>query len=145
MLKPMDFFLVLLLLRSSVIEPALTGLKVFLLFTLLTFNSCCLDEVAAEHFGADSIIHFGHACLSPTSRLPVLYVFGHKEIDVLDCVQKFSSLYSKEDNVVLINDTGYSHVLGIKIFDCYFKFINYFNKKIKLDQICLIYLHFHFR
>lgn len=76
-----------------------------------SYGSCCVDEVAAEHFAADSIIHFGHACLSPTSRLPVLYVFGHKEIDVLDGVQKFSSLYSKEDNVVLIYDTDYSHVL----------------------------------
>lgn len=79
-----------------------------------------MDEVAAEHFAADSIIHFGHACLSPTSRLPVLYVFGHKEIDVLDGVQKFSSLYSKEDNVVLIYDTDYSHVLGINLSDLFY-------------------------
>lgn len=68
--------------------------------------------MAAEHFKADSIIHFGHACLSPTNRLPVLYIFGHKEIDVPDCVEKFNSLYSAEDNVVLIYETEYDYVAG---------------------------------
>lgn len=111
--KTYGFFLVLLLVRNSVIEQSL-------LKYLFTFDSCCVDEVAAEHFAADSIIHFGHACLSPTSRLPVLYVFGRKEIDVLDCVQKFSNLYPKDDNVVLIYDTGYSHVLGIKKYMIYY-------------------------
>ncbi|XP_062619989.1 2-(3-amino-3-carboxypropyl)histidine synthase subunit 2-like [Saccostrea cucullata] len=75
-----------------------------------SYGSCCVDEVAAEHFSADSIIHFGQACLSPTKRLPVLYVFGHQEIDVTDCIEKFRSLYSAEDNVVLIYDTEYAYV-----------------------------------
>ncbi|XP_061191855.1 2-(3-amino-3-carboxypropyl)histidine synthase subunit 2-like [Saccostrea echinata] len=75
-----------------------------------SYGSCCVDEVAAEHFSANSIIHFGQACLSPTNRLPVLYVFGHQEIDVTDCIEKFCSLYSAEDNVVLIYDTEYAYV-----------------------------------
>ncbi|KAG8906945.1 Diphthamide biosynthesis protein 2 [Tulasnella sp. 403] len=37
-----------------------------------TYGSCCVDEVAAQHVDADVIVHYGHACLSPTSRLPVL-------------------------------------------------------------------------
>ena len=82
------------------------------IYLCLSFASCCVDEVAAEHFSADCIIHFGHACLSPTNRLPVLYVFGQSEIDIEDCVKKFSSLYSSEDNVVLMYDTGYSYVIG---------------------------------
>lgn len=88
------------------------------IYLCLSFASCCVDEVAAEHFSADCIIHFGHACLSPTNRLPVLYVFGQSEIDIEDCVKKFSSLYSSEDNVVLMFDTGYSYVIG-NFFYCW--------------------------
>lgn len=30
-----------------------------------TYGSCCVDEVGASHINADSVIHFGHTCLSP--------------------------------------------------------------------------------
>ena len=30
-----------------------------------SYGSCCVDEVAAEHVGADLIIHYGRSCLSP--------------------------------------------------------------------------------
>ena len=29
-----------------------------------TYGSCCVDEVAAEHVGADLIVHYGRTCLS---------------------------------------------------------------------------------
>lgn len=35
----------------------------FLTYSNMAF-SCCVDEVAAQHVGADCLIHFGHACLS---------------------------------------------------------------------------------
>ena len=35
-----------------------------LVLLYMLFCSCCVDEVAAEHIGADGIIHFGHACLT---------------------------------------------------------------------------------
>ncbi|KAL1435331.1 hypothetical protein MTO96_011064 [Rhipicephalus appendiculatus] len=41
-----------------------------------SYGSCCVDEVAAEHVGADAIVHYGHSCLSVPSRLPVLFIFG---------------------------------------------------------------------
>ncbi|KAI3638935.1 hypothetical protein MIR68_003433 [Amoeboaphelidium protococcarum] len=41
-----------------------------------SYGNCCADEVAAQHIDAQAIIHFGEACLSPTTRLPVLYVFS---------------------------------------------------------------------
>ncbi|XP_053662207.1 2-(3-amino-3-carboxypropyl)histidine synthase subunit 2 [Anopheles marshallii] len=40
-----------------------------------SYGSCCIDEIAAAHANADGIVHFGHACLSKVSRIPVLYVF----------------------------------------------------------------------
>ncbi len=81
--------------------------------TSSTFHSCCVDEVAAQHVEADLIIHYGRACLSQlsprisrvvflnrmdtprirTSRLPVLYVFGRKEIDVETVVDGLVDVY----------------------------------------------------
>lgn len=39
-----------------------------------TFGSCCPDEITAKHYDADCIIHFGPACMSHSSALPVFYV-----------------------------------------------------------------------
>ena len=39
-----------------------------------TFGSCCPDEITAEHYSAQCIIHFGGACLSKSAKLPVFYV-----------------------------------------------------------------------
>jgi diphthamide biosynthesis protein 2 len=53
-----------------------------------TANSCCPDEVAAFHLNADVLVHYGHACLSPTgSSLPILYSFGRGELDVVAAAQ----------------------------------------------------------
>ncbi|XP_022659838.1 2-(3-amino-3-carboxypropyl)histidine synthase subunit 2-like isoform X2 [Varroa destructor] len=41
-----------------------------------SFGSCCVDEVAAEHSACEGVIHFGHSCLSPPSRLATLFVLG---------------------------------------------------------------------
>ncbi|OQR74973.1 diphthamide biosynthesis protein 2-like [Tropilaelaps mercedesae] len=46
-----------------------------------SFGSCCVDEVAAEHAACQGVIHFGHSCLSPPSRLEVLLVLGVYPID----------------------------------------------------------------
>lgn len=75
--------------------------------------SCCVDEVAAEHLDADSIIHYGRACLSPTRRLPVMYVFGQKSIDLHQCADSFRVLYpDKFTPVIILCDVIYSHALG---------------------------------
>ncbi|QRW21652.1 diphthamide biosynthesis protein [Rhizoctonia solani] len=55
-----------------------------------TYGSCCVDEVAAAHIDADVVVHYGHACLSPTSRLTVIYVFGKRPIDIQDCINQIS-------------------------------------------------------
>jgi diphthamide biosynthesis protein 2 len=33
---------------------------------LYVAHSCCVDEVAAEHVNADLVVHYGHACMSPS-------------------------------------------------------------------------------
>lgn len=42
-----------------------------------TYGSCCIDEKTAKHINGDSLIHFGHSCLTETNTnsIPVLYVF----------------------------------------------------------------------
>ena len=59
--------------------------------------------MAAEHVGADSIIHFGHTCLTPTQRLPVLQVFTVLKVEPSDLVDKIQSeLRPPEDQRVLV-------------------------------------------
>lgn len=85
-----------------------------------SYGSCCVDEVAAQHVDADLIVHYGHACLSQPSRLPVVYVFGKKPIDVDDCVDQLGQCLTTQlqqdtisnnnngPTVLLRYDVGYS-------------------------------------
>ena len=54
-----------------------------------TVNSCCPDEVAAYHLNATILIHYGHACLSPTSNLPIIYSFGKRLFNIENAIQEF--------------------------------------------------------
>lgn len=75
--------------------------------------SCCVDEVAAEHIGADCIVHYGRSCLSPSTRLPLMYVFGKRPINVQDCATAFGELHpDTESHVVILYDVTYSHAIG---------------------------------
>eukprot|EP00794_Sanderia_malayensis_P016645 gene16645-18335_t len=77
-----------------------------------TYGSCCVDEVAAEHVKADCIIHFGRACLSPTRRLPVLYVYGTHPIDIKDCYSKFLEVVpDATEKIILFHDVVYNHAI----------------------------------
>lgn len=55
-----------------------------------SYSACCVDEVAAEHADADVVVHYGRSCLSPTSRLPVVYVFTQHTLVVDEVVQSFA-------------------------------------------------------
>ncbi|KAK2459520.1 hypothetical protein APHAL10511_008462 [Amanita phalloides] len=52
-----------------------------------SYGSCCVDEVAAQHVDADAMVHYGYACMSQTSRLPVIFVLGKRKIDTGHCVE----------------------------------------------------------
>ncbi|TFK35796.1 putative diphthamide synthesis protein-domain-containing protein [Crucibulum laeve] len=80
-------------------------------------HSCCVDEVAAQHVDADAMVHYGHACMSLTSRLPVIYVFGRKSLDVDACVSSLVDLFrsNREDGgeletILLRHDVVYTHL-----------------------------------
>ncbi|XP_033340908.2 diphthamide biosynthesis 2 isoform X1 [Megalopta genalis] len=75
-----------------------------------TCGSCCIDEITAQHINADGIIHFGHACLNPTARLPVFHVLPKKEINVTEVVDKFKSNFEdKSKKLLFFYDVAYAH------------------------------------
>ncbi|PIK42659.1 putative diphthamide biosynthesis protein 2-like [Apostichopus japonicus] len=76
-----------------------------------SYGSCCVDEIAAQHADADSIIHFGRSCLSPTTRLPVLHIYGRQPVDVEDLIKSFRELFSQsEQHVIVLYDVIYAHI-----------------------------------
>lgn len=67
-----------------------------------SYGTCCVDEVAAEHVDADVVVHYGRSCLSPSARLPVIYVFTHKTLPLEPVVQAFKATYPDLTTKVII-------------------------------------------
>ena len=67
-----------------------------------SYGACCVDEVAAEHVDADVVVHYGRSCLSPTARLPVIYVFTHKHLPIEHVIRAFKATYPDPMTKVLI-------------------------------------------
>ncbi|KAG9434449.1 2-(3-amino-3-carboxypropyl)histidine synthase subunit 2 [Apis mellifera carnica] len=75
-----------------------------------SYGSCCVDEIAAQHINADSIIHFGHACLNPTTRLPVFHVLPKQEIDIIEITNKFRlNFIDQFERILFFYDIAYAH------------------------------------
>lgn len=73
-----------------------------------SYSACCVDEIAAEHVDADVVVHYGRSCLSPTSRLQVIYVFTKHAFQLEEAIQSFESEFpDKESKVVLMADVTY--------------------------------------
>ncbi|CAH0480882.1 unnamed protein product [Peronospora belbahrii] len=80
-----------------------------------SYGSCCVDEVAAQHLVADCIVHFGRTCLSATTKIPVIYVFGNAPISVEDCIQQLSErivAVEPTKTLVLLYEPRYHHASG---------------------------------
>ena len=78
-----------------------------------------MDEVAAEHYKADSIIHFGATCLSPTQHLPVLYVLCCQPVDVVHAADQVRAVCTDSAaRLILMADTMYQHALGELLTTC---------------------------
>lgn len=91
------------------------GQKVYILGDT-TCGSCCVDEIAAQHINADGIIHFGHACLNPTVRLPVFHVLSNKEFDVTKLCNEFKQVFQdRARKILFFYSVEYAHKVG-KIF-----------------------------
>ncbi|KAK5653755.1 hypothetical protein OQA88_7912 [Cercophora sp. LCS_1] len=77
-----------------------------------SYSACCVDEIAAEHVDADVVVHYGRSCLSPTSRLPVTYVFTEHQLDRAATIAAFEKEYTEKDTkAILMADVTYqSHI-----------------------------------
>jgi diphthamide biosynthesis protein 2 len=95
--------------KTTIQEERDTEERLFILGDT-SYGACCVDEVAAEHVDADVVVHYGRSCLSPPSRLPVIYVFTERPLDLDVAVAKFKETYPDTDaKVILMADIPYSH------------------------------------
>ena len=77
-----------------------------------SYGACCVDEIAAEHVDAEVVVHYGRACLSPTSRIPVIHVFTVQLLAHQDLIDDFLSGYTDvNQKILLMADVTYqSHL-----------------------------------
>ncbi|XP_046628857.1 2-(3-amino-3-carboxypropyl)histidine synthase subunit 2 [Neodiprion virginianus] len=76
-----------------------------------SYGSCCVDEVTAQHVNADGIVHFGHACLNPTSRLPVFHILPKQQLDIRLFVAEFKQHFEmEEERILFFYDVSYAHL-----------------------------------
>ncbi|KAI5857392.1 diphthamide biosynthesis protein [Durotheca rogersii] len=80
-----------------------------------SYSACCVDEIAAEHANADVVVHYGRACLSPTSRLPVLHVFTRQVLEYDAVIDAFEREFpGNAEKVVVMADVMFQeHILPI--------------------------------
>ncbi|CAJ2499656.1 Uu.00g025090.m01.CDS01 [Anthostomella pinea] len=80
-----------------------------------SYSACCVDEIAAEHADADAVVHYGRACLSPTSRIPVLHVFTRQKLDYEAVLASFETEFpNKAQKVILMADVMFQeHVAPV--------------------------------
>ncbi|GAB7349436.1 hypothetical protein MBLNU459_g8544t1 [Dothideomycetes sp. NU459] len=96
-------------LSESAIQDGGNGEERLCILADTSYGACCVDEVAAEHVDADVVVHYGRTCLSPTARLPVVYVFTSRPLDVDAVIQSFQQTHpNRADKVILMADIPYS-------------------------------------
>ncbi|KAG0364287.1 putative diphthamide synthesis protein-domain-containing protein [Gamsiella multidivaricata] len=114
-----------------------TGSGVYILADT-SYGSCCVDEVAAQHIAADAIIHYGRSCQSPTSRLPVIYVFGKQPVDVQHCASVLDGFFAenKSRKIVLMYDVIYAHCIDqlMGILETELKYTNIVKSRVETES-----------
>lgn len=92
------------------LKARLDGVEIYVLADT-SYGSCCVDEVAAEHINADLVVHYGDACFTRTSKLPVYYDYTfmkktHHEASYLG--KLICELYSSKDCILIADLECYS-------------------------------------
>ncbi|XP_025847808.1 2-(3-amino-3-carboxypropyl)histidine synthase subunit 2 isoform X3 [Vulpes vulpes] len=77
------------------------------------YGSCCVDVLGAEQAGAQALVHFGPACLSPPARpLPVAFVLGQRPVHLELCAKAFEAENpDPKAPVVLLSEPACAHAL----------------------------------
>ncbi|KAK1318820.1 hypothetical protein QJS10_CPB04g01889 [Acorus calamus] len=82
-------------------SDGLGGVRLFVMADT-AYGSCCVDEVGASHVAADCVVHYGHACMSPTSTLPALFIFGKASVNIDACAESLASCCSTSVMPILV-------------------------------------------
>lgn len=73
-----------------------------------------MDVLGAEQAGAEALVHFGTACLSPPARpLPIAFVLGQRSVALELCAKAFEVQNPDPTApVVLLSEPACAHALG---------------------------------
>ena len=94
--------------KLSVSDPEHSRKRLYILGDT-SYGACCVDEIAAEHVDAAVVVHYGRACLSPTARLPVIYVFTQQDLNHKLVISAFERTYpDKDTKLILMADVTYA-------------------------------------
>ncbi|CAF0833419.1 unnamed protein product [Brachionus calyciflorus] len=87
----------------------------FFILADTSYGNCCVDLVAAEHYEADCIIHYGHSCLSPVEKLPTLLIFDKSPLNLNSINQEIDKLKGK---LIVFYDVSYQYLHSeiVKLF-----------------------------
>ncbi|SOV05221.1 related to DPH2 - diphtheria toxin resistance protein [Ustilago sp. UG-2017a] len=104
---------------SASTSKANTALPEFYILADTSYGGCCVDEVAAKHVDADLVVHYGHACLSATARLPVIYVFTKQPLEDVkgaarSLAEQAKQQVERNENIkalVLTYDVSWDHLV----------------------------------
>ncbi|XP_003801251.1 2-(3-amino-3-carboxypropyl)histidine synthase subunit 2 isoform X1 [Otolemur garnettii] len=90
----------------------ITGSKMFILGDT-AYGSCCVDVLGAEQAGAQALVHFGPACLTPPAcLLPVAFVLGQRSVSLELCAKAFEAQNpDPKAPVVLLSEPACAHAL----------------------------------
>ncbi|AFR98449.1 diphthamide biosynthesis protein 2 [Cryptococcus neoformans C23] len=98
--------------RAIQTRIAHTGAQAYVLADS-TYGNCCPDVLSCLHLPADFLVHYGHACLTPTDALPVHYVFPRQKLDVKQAMGSLLAASKKEldddgkKGIVVVWDVSY--------------------------------------
>lgn len=81
----------------------------FFILADTSYGSCCVDTVAAEHYNADAIIHYGHSCLSQVEKIPTLLVFDKSPLDIHKIYSHIEKISHK---LIVLYDVSYHHLFN---------------------------------
>jgi diphthamide biosynthesis protein 2 len=100
--------------KQELSHPSNSRRRLFILADT-SYGACCVDEIAAEHVEADAVVHYGRSCLSPTVRLPVIYVFTSRPLPLEPVIAAFEVTFPRKDSKIVVTaDITYSdHVPAI--------------------------------
>ena len=69
----------------------------------VTYGACCVDDLCAAALGCELLVHYGHSCLIPVSRMAtdVMYVFVEVTVDTAHLIDTILLNFPPESRLAL--------------------------------------------